>query len=133
MTTTFKVVEFYRNNNSNNNNSSSNLNNSNNINHSATANANILNDKNENSLKKSSSNSNNVVGLTESPTQNSSATKTQTQLLNNNHIFSSLGFNVVGGYLTDIPATIVDIDFNVSNSKLLKVRKIKVSLSSLLF
>ena len=109
MTTTFKVVEFYR----NNNNSSSNL----------IANANNLNEKNDNTLKKSTSNSNNITSI-ESPTKKTTP-KAHIQLLNNNHIFSSLGFNVIGGYLTDIPATIADVNFNnASNSKLPKVRKV---------
>ena len=148
MTTTFKVVEFYRNNNSINNfNSSSNLNtnnnnnnnnNSNNVNNTITlVNANNLNEKKENLLKKSLSNSNSL-GLIESPAKNATkttttTTTTQIQILNNNHIFSSLGFNVIGGYLTEIPATIVDIDFNASNAKLLKVTNLFLFFSSLLY
>jgi hypothetical protein len=68
----------------------------------------------------------NAINITsiESPTKKTTP-KAHIQLLNNNHIFSSLGFNVIGGYLTDIPATIVDVDFNnASNSKLPKVRKV---------
>ena len=77
-------------------------------------------------LKKSISNSNNVASI-KSPT----ITK-QIHILNNNHIFSSLGFNVIGGYLTDIPATIVDVDFNASNAKLIKVNLISNQLNEMI-
>ena len=135
MTTTFKVVEFYRNNNNNNNNN----NNANNTtNHNFNSASNLLNATSQHyankedpiaiaatsSIKKSysSSNANHVAQLIKSA---NAETDTNNHAINNNsHIFSSLGFNVIGGYLTDIPATIIDIDCNTtsSNGKQIKVK-----------
>lgn len=87
MATTFKVVEFYRSNNT----TSSNLNDSLNV-----SSSNDLNNGNT-SLSESNANKNGM-----------------------NPLYNSLGFNVLGGYLTSFPATIVNLSSNI-NAKLNKV------------
>ena len=145
MTTTFKVVEFYRNNNNNNNI------NANNTNHNFNSASNLLNATSQHyankedpiavaataSIKKSysSSNANHVAQLIKNV---NAETETNNHANNNNnnnnsHIFSSLGFNVIGGYLTDIPATIIDIDCNTtsSNGKQIKVKTNKTKTTTM--
>lgn len=95
MTATFKVVEFYRNKQINANNTNNNENNNS-----------IINDESSIVLSNQSLlNADKIpVGLVASF----------------NSIYASLGFNVVGGYSTDIPATIIDIADD-PNGKLIKV------------
>ena len=88
MTATFKVVEFYRNNNTTTNN---NINNS--INTSNTT------------ADDSPSSVNTKVDTTKLPPGLISSF---------NLIYGTLGFNVLGGYLTDIPATVIDVAVNAS-------------------
>lgn len=95
MTATFKVVEFYRNKQINSNN----------------------NNENNNSITNDDST---IVLSNQSKLLN--ADKIPAGLVASfNSIYASLGFNVVGGYSTDIPATIIDIADD-PNGKLLKVR-----------
>ncbi len=94
MTATFKVAEFYRNNNNNNNN--------NNI-------TNALN---------------NLISseLINFQTTNLNVNKIPVHLIPSfNLIYSTLGFNVLGGYLTDIPATIIDVALNANGKLPVKV------------
>lgn len=99
MTTTFKVVEFYR------NSIASSLNGTlNNINTSTS----LLNGS-----------------LVSSPIKNGCLNETASPNGKLIHSTNSLGFNVVGGYLTDIPATIYDLA-NSSNGKLIKVKIIEL-------
>lgn len=97
MTATFKVVEFYRNKQINANNTNNNENNNS-----------IINDESSIVLSNQSLlNADKIpVGLVASF----------------NSIYASLGFNVVGGYSTDIPATIIDIADD-PNGKLIKVEE----------
>lgn len=104
MTATFKVVEFYR---INNNNNKSNSNNNNTL---------INDTSTTNNHDESQANYiiNNSKLLTKSiPT---------TLVASFNLIYDSLGFNVVGGYSTDIPATIVDVAAS-TNGKAVKVEE----------
>ena len=123
MATTFKVVEFYR------NNSSSILNTSLDSSSLSTNGVNILNTTNN-----SDTSTRNPV-IVKSPTTNgalestpsigaselSSAIAKSANNSSSNLLYNSLGFNVLGGYLTNMPATIVDISSSL-NSKLVKVR-----------
>jgi hypothetical protein len=86
MTTTFKVVEFYRNCITNSLNSSTSL-----------ANGSLVSSPVKN-------------GFLDEPTSPSAR-------------INSLGFNVIGGYLTGIPATVYDLAIG-SNGKLIKVGSI---------
>jgi hypothetical protein len=86
--TTFKVVEFYRNNNAN-----------------SVLNSSILN----------SSMGSTDLDKTLSPTKTA---------LGNQLVYNILGFNIVGGYSTEIPATIVDVARN-TNGKPVKVLFLK--------
>ena len=45
--------------------------------------------------------------------------------ISNNIVYNTLGFNVIGGYLSEIPATIVDVNPNGNG----KVTKVCISLS----
>jgi hypothetical protein len=99
MTATFKVVEFYRNKQINNN-----LNNSNNNTNNDNNNS-IINDEFTCLNNQSILNSNKIpTGL----------------IASFNAVYASLGFNVIGGYSTDIPATIIDIAED-PNGRLTKV------------
>lgn len=83
MTATFKVVEFYRNNNKNNTNNT------------------VINENNN----QSEENSNYIINNSKLLTKNIPAAL----VASFNLIYDSLGFNVIGGYSTDIPATIIDV------------------------
>ena len=100
MTATFKVVEFYRNNNHNNNN---NINNSINTSNAAADDT--------------------MVDVTKLP---------PALIPSFNLIYGTLGFNVLGGYLTDIPATVIDVAVN-SSGKSAKVYKFGFKLKLLIF
>lgn len=98
MTATFKVVEFYRNKEINSNYTNNNHENNNSI----------INDDST------------IVLSNQSKLLN--ADKIPAGLVASfNSIYASLGFIVVGGYSTDIPATIIDIADD-PNGKLIKVR-----------
>ena len=110
MATTFKVVEFYR------NNSTCLLNDSSNG-------ASLLNATVNSSYAISASSDtttrNGGGGVVKSPTA-LGAIESSAKNSSSNLLYNSLGFNVLGGYLTNMPATIVDISSSL-NSKLVKV------------
>ena len=94
--TTFKVVEFYRNNN---------------------LPSNIINNTTESPIYDSSNKNTNGASVTLS--------RSNSINISNNIVYNTLGFNVIGGYLTEIPVTIVEVaatSLNSSNgSKISKV------------
>jgi len=108
MTATFKVVEFYRNiTNTNiyNNNNNTNLNNTNNL-----INNSINNNPNTEDEQKTTDHDNRSLNniLTNDSVLN--LNKIPPALVTSfNLIYNTLGFNLVGGYSTDIPATIIDV------------------------
>jgi hypothetical protein len=78
MTTTFKVVEFYRNTLSN---------------------------------GYTSDDSSSIQSGSTKPKGNGTATLTRSESINisNSIVYNTLGFNVIGGYLSEIPVTVVDV------------------------
>lgn len=111
MTAIFKVVEFYRLNTTN-------------------INVNNLNsNQNSTSLLNTSINDSKLDDETNDLIKNNKKTFPTTQSSSSissngsNSIYNTLGFNVLGGYSTDFPATITDVAANF-NGKALKVLRI---------
>lgn len=116
MTAIFKVVEFYRFNNStatNNINTNAALNNSTQLN---TTENDAANCDDQSSASTDCLNSN-------KKTFPSTLSSSSISSNGSNSIYNTLGFNVLGGYSTDFPATIIDVAAPV-NGKSLKVIKI---------
>ncbi len=90
--TTFKVVEFYRNNN---------------------IPSNIINNTTESSIYDLNKNPNGTANVTLS--------RSNSINISNNIVYNTLGFNVIGGYLSEIPVTIVDVSNCLNGSKISKV------------
>lgn len=117
MTAIFKVVEFYRFNNSTNNTNNTSLNNSN-IN--ATINNIITNENDVNYDDSSSSSIDCLANTTQKKSFPTTISSSSISSNGSNSIYNTLGFNVLGGYLTDFPATITDVAASL-NGKSLKV------------
>ncbi len=92
--TTFKVVEFYRNNN---------------------LPSNIINNTTESSSYDLNKNSNGA---------STTLCRSNSISIANNIVYNTLGFNVIGGYLTEIPVTIVDVATSLNNSYGSKISKV---------
>lgn len=110
MTATFKVVEFYR------------------LNNTVSGQNSISNDSNltlklieNSSFDESNTSPTDIISKKTFPTtQSSSSISTSIHTNGANSIYNTLGFNVLGGYLTDFPATIIDVANN-TNGKNIKV------------
>lgn len=117
MTATFKVVEFYRNNNTNTTNNTNTLNKQINL-----INNELINDTNElgSANNKEGSPCADPLNILVNDS-NLNLNKIPAGLVASfNLIYNTLGFNLIGGYMTDIPATIIDVAPN-SKGKPIKV------------
>ncbi len=122
MTATFKVVEFYRNNtNINNNNNNTYFNNTNLINNSINIYTNA-DDEQEQTKATTEQDNNSINNILKNDSVLNLNNIPPALIASFNSIYDTLGFNLIGGYSTDIPATIIDVAPK-KNGKVVKVRK----------